>query len=93
MRHVDLAIEILSSSLSSTEMADLYRAVDVFVLPSRGEGWGRPYLEALAADGRAVQLRLPAGWGERHPRTLHLLAAEAEAWARVGALQLQMPRA
>ena len=35
----------------------------------------------------------PAGWGERHPRTLHLLAAEAEAWARVGALQLQMPRA
>jgi exopolyphosphatase/guanosine-5'-triphosphate,3'-diphosphate pyrophosphatase len=50
-------------------------------------------LPTLAADGRRVQLRLPAGWGERHPRTLHLLAAEAEAWARVGALQLQMPRA
>ena len=48
-------------------------------------------LPTLAADGRRVQLRLPAGWGERHPRTLHLLAAEAEAWARVGALQLQMP--
>jgi exopolyphosphatase/guanosine-5'-triphosphate,3'-diphosphate pyrophosphatase len=47
-------------------------------------------LPTLAAEGRAVQLRLPAGWGERHPRTLHLLAAEAEAWARVGALRLQV---
>jgi len=26
----------------------LYRAVDAFVLPSRGEGWGRPHVEAMA---------------------------------------------
>jgi len=26
----------------------LYRLVDCFVLPSRGEGWGMPYLEAMA---------------------------------------------
>jgi glycosyltransferase involved in cell wall biosynthesis len=26
----------------------LYRSVDAFVLPSRGEGWGRPYMEAMS---------------------------------------------
>ena len=26
----------------------LYASADVFVLPSRGEGWGRPHVEAMA---------------------------------------------
>jgi hypothetical protein len=30
-------------------MPRLYRAVDAFVLPTRGEGWGRPLMEAMAA--------------------------------------------
>lgn len=30
------------------EMAALYRSCDAFVLASRGEGWGRPYMEAMA---------------------------------------------
>lgn len=34
---------------STQEMANLYRSVDAFVLPSRGEGWGRPYMEAMAS--------------------------------------------
>jgi glycosyltransferase involved in cell wall biosynthesis len=34
--------------LDAEEMAALYRGADAFVLPSRGEGWGRPYMEALA---------------------------------------------
>lgn len=34
--------------LSPAELASLYRAGDAFVLASRGEGWGRPYLEAMA---------------------------------------------
>jgi glycosyltransferase involved in cell wall biosynthesis/predicted O-methyltransferase YrrM len=34
--------------LDAPQMAALYRSVDAFVLPSRGEGWGRPYLEAMA---------------------------------------------
>jgi glycosyltransferase involved in cell wall biosynthesis len=29
-------------------MATLYRSADCFVLPSRGEGWGMPALEAMA---------------------------------------------
>ena len=34
--------------LPAAEMPRLYRAADAFVLPSRGEGWGRPYMEAMA---------------------------------------------
>ena len=30
------------------ELPSLYLAVDAFVLPSRGEGWGRPVMEAMA---------------------------------------------
>ncbi|CAA6668467.1 unnamed protein product [Spirodela intermedia] len=30
--------------------ARLYKAADAFVLPSRGEGWGRPLVEAMAME-------------------------------------------
>ncbi len=30
------------------DMPSLYKSVDCFVLPSRGEGWGRPQVEAMA---------------------------------------------
>ncbi|HUG67900.1 MAG TPA: glycosyltransferase [Pirellulaceae bacterium] len=42
-------IEILDAALTTDEIAALYRSVDAFVLASRGEGWGRPYMEAMAA--------------------------------------------
>ncbi|QSO46637.1 glycosyltransferase [Alicyclobacillus mengziensis] len=39
---------ILDNALTEEEMIQLYKAADAFVLPSRGEGWGRPYMEAMA---------------------------------------------
>lgn len=41
---------IIQENLSEEEMISLYSAVDCFVLPSRGEGWGRPYMEAMAME-------------------------------------------
>jgi glycosyltransferase involved in cell wall biosynthesis len=41
-------IVLWDMSLGAREMAALYRSASAFVLPSRGEGWGRPYLEAMA---------------------------------------------
>jgi len=39
----------LSPPTSRRKLAALYRAVDGFVLPTRGEGWGLPVLEAMAS--------------------------------------------
>jgi glycosyltransferase involved in cell wall biosynthesis len=50
---------LASLHLETATLADLYAASDAFVLPSRGEGLGRPYLEAMAA-GLPV---IGTGWG------------------------------
>jgi hypothetical protein len=42
-------IELIDRDLSDDEMAALYRACDVLVHPYRGEGFGMPVLEAMAA--------------------------------------------
>src|SRR5205814_6439891 len=42
-------VVILDRQLDATDVPRLYRAADAFVLPSRGEGWGRPYMEAMAS--------------------------------------------
>lgn len=45
----DLApVHLLTDVLSAEDMPRLYAAADAYVLASRGEGWGRPYMEAQA---------------------------------------------
>lgn len=39
---------VLGTQLPLVELPKLYRAADAFVLPSRGEGWGRPHVEAMS---------------------------------------------
>jgi glycosyltransferase involved in cell wall biosynthesis len=41
-------IRVMSESLTTAQMPALYAGADAYVAPSRGEGWGRPYMEALA---------------------------------------------
>lgn len=41
-------VVLLTQSLPDEQMVRLYASADAFVLPSRGEGYGRPYLEAMA---------------------------------------------
>jgi glycosyltransferase involved in cell wall biosynthesis len=42
-------VSVLWGDMSAQELANLYRACDTFVLPSRAEGWGLPLIEAVAA--------------------------------------------
>src|SRR5690606_21521705 len=41
-------ILIWDETLSQQQIGSLYKNAHAFVLASRGEGWGRPYLEAMA---------------------------------------------
>lgn len=43
-------ILVIDSRMSEEEMIGLYAACDAFVLPTRGEGWGRPFMEAMALE-------------------------------------------
>jgi len=45
----DTRIRFVQQHLSDEELRELYQEADAFVLPSRGEGWGRPYMEAMAS--------------------------------------------
>jgi glycosyltransferase involved in cell wall biosynthesis len=41
-------VEIMSAELPTRDMPRLYKNFDAFVLPTRGEGWGLPIIEAMA---------------------------------------------
>ncbi len=49
---------IYNRPLAPAQLAELYRGADCFVLPSRGEGWCMPALEAMACGTPA----LVTGW-------------------------------
>ncbi len=45
------------SFLPTADIPRLYASADAFVLPSRGEGYGRPYMEALACECPVIATR------------------------------------
>ncbi len=47
-REVAPAIRFLHDSIPVNDMPRLYHGADCFVLPTRGEGWGWPLMEAMA---------------------------------------------
>jgi glycosyltransferase involved in cell wall biosynthesis len=47
------------SHMSEDDLVKLYGLADVFVLPSRGEGVGLPYMEAMASEVPVIA----TGWG------------------------------
>merc|ERR1711972_1291395 len=40
--------KVHSEDLPLKTLPRLYRAADAFVIPTRGEGWGRPHVEAMS---------------------------------------------
>jgi exopolyphosphatase/guanosine-5'-triphosphate,3'-diphosphate pyrophosphatase len=46
-----------------------------------------PAAITLAANGQPVAVVLKPAWAESHPRALHLLGEEVDAWSRTGLLQ------
>lgn len=43
-------VRVIDEHVPQSALPRLYKAADAFVLPSRGEGWGRPVVEAMAME-------------------------------------------
>lgn len=50
-------IVILGTQVPDDDMPRLYAAADVYVAPSSGEGWGYPYMEAMASGVLTIATR------------------------------------
>ncbi len=50
-------VVMLNPKFHAAQMGSLYRSADAFVLPSRGEGWGMPVLEAMACGLPTIATR------------------------------------
>ena len=76
-------VVMLNPRFAAAQMGSLYRSADCFVLPSRGEGWGMPVLEAMACGLPVIATRWsgPADFlhdGVGYPlEPLRLVPAEA----------------
>jgi glycosyltransferase involved in cell wall biosynthesis len=58
-------VRVMWGSVTANDMADLYQQSHVFVLPSKGEGWGLPLIEAAA-----VGLPIITTWYSAHTEFL-----------------------
>eukprot|EP01062_Namystynia_karyoxenos_P069563 TRINITY_DN65039_c0_g1_i1.p1 TRINITY_DN65039_c0_g1~~TRINITY_DN65039_c0_g1_i1.p1 ORF type:complete len:919 (+),score=224.63 TRINITY_DN65039_c0_g1_i1:133-2889(+) len=47
-------VEVITEQLSEADMARVYRSCDAFVMPTRGEGWGLPIIQAMAMGMPAI---------------------------------------
>ncbi|MFN3428936.1 MAG: glycosyltransferase family 4 protein, partial [Candidatus Sericytochromatia bacterium] len=56
-RHQVAPIVVIQDQVPDAEMPNLYAAAHAYVAPSRGEGWGRPQMEAMASGLPVIATR------------------------------------
>ena len=59
-------------------MPRLYAAADAYVMPSRGEGWGRPYMEAMAMGLPTIGSRWSGNLAFMHDGNAFLVDGEVK---------------
>lgn len=67
---------VIDGKLPERELLSLYASCDAFVLPSRGEGWGRPYMEAMALGLPTIATRWSAHLAFMNDRNSFLVDVE-----------------
>ena len=69
-------VHVLCDRLSAEQMPALYAGADAYVLASRGEGWGRPYMEALAMGLPTIASNWSGNLAFMEPETSWLVDGE-----------------
>ena len=62
IRKLRSVVEVIAGDLSRSAVLELYQDADVFLLPSRGEGFGLPFYEAVS---HGIPCIAPAEGGQR----------------------------
>lgn len=93
-RSLDACADIIleGAHVPGSLMPALYRAAQCFVLPTRGEGWGRPFMEAMAMGLPVIGTNWSGNTGFMTPDTAYLLdyvlaPVSREAWEEVPAFK------
>jgi glycosyltransferase involved in cell wall biosynthesis len=66
-------ILLVPGFIPNRDLPRLYTSADCFVLPSRGEGWGRPYVEALSSEIPVIATRWSGQMDFLHDRNSYLI--------------------
>jgi glycosyltransferase involved in cell wall biosynthesis len=66
-------IIVLGEKVPASRMAGLYAMADAYVLPTRGEGWGRPFMEAMACGVPVIATRWSAHLEFMHDENAYLI--------------------
>jgi glycosyltransferase involved in cell wall biosynthesis len=69
-------IVLLDAAIPDALLPGLYAACDAYVLPSRGEGWGMPYLEAMAMGKATIGTRASGNLDFMHDENAFLIDVE-----------------
>ncbi len=80
----------IDTALADPVLAQQVLALRLAVLLCHARTAPEPPLPALRTEGRLTVLRLGSAWARAHPRTLHLLGGEVDAWAKVGASAVRL---
>lgn len=80
----------LEAPLASERFAWQVLALRLAVIKCHARGQVNTRALTLLREGRHACLQFGTGWAATHPRTMHLLKEEAEAWSRQGTPQLSM---
>eukprot|EP01060_Flectonema_neradi_P009661 TRINITY_DN1687_c0_g1_i2.p1 TRINITY_DN1687_c0_g1~~TRINITY_DN1687_c0_g1_i2.p1 ORF type:complete len:796 (+),score=138.20 TRINITY_DN1687_c0_g1_i2:19-2406(+) len=70
-------IEVIAEELSERDLVRMYASVDAFVLPSRGEGWGLPIIQAMSMGLPAIATNWSGNVDFMHPEASLLLSVES----------------
>jgi glycosyltransferase involved in cell wall biosynthesis len=66
-------ILLVPGFIPNRELPRLYTSADCFVLPSRGEGWGRPYVEAMSSGLPVIATRWSGQMDFLHDQNSYLI--------------------
>lgn len=80
----------IADSLSDETFAWQVLCLRLAVIACHARGTVNPRALTLERKVRLAHLGYGARWAQSHPRTLHLLRQEADAWARHGTLKLML---